>query len=109
MMDTTTSKITINVAKLKNKKTQKKVQKLRDFASNSYSYLQVILFQCKVRAQRLEKNPNPHHIESLIARVLGTGSTEEGQESGTGDGDLVRANSLKMMYSMLRDSKNLYP
>ena len=35
----TSSKITINMAKLKNKKTLKKVRKLRDFASNSYSYL----------------------------------------------------------------------
>ena len=60
------------MAKLKNKKTLKKVSKLREFASNSFSYLQVILFQCKVRAQRLERNPNPHQIESLIARVLGT-------------------------------------
>lgn len=97
-----TSKITINMAKLKNKKTLKKVQKLRDFASNSYSYLQVILFQCKVRAQRLERNPNPHEIEQLIQTVLGV--SESGPEQ-----DLVRANSLKMMYSMLRDSKNLYP
>lgn len=46
----TTGKITINMAKIKNKKTLKKVSKLKDFASNSFSYLQVILFQCKVRA-----------------------------------------------------------
>ena len=60
------------------------------------------MFQCKVRAQRLEKNPNPHQIEALIAKVLGSDGT-------TDECDLVRANSLKMMYSMLRDSKNLYP
>jgi len=41
--------MSFNVAgKLKNKKTLKKVQKLKEFANNSYSYLQVILFQCKV-------------------------------------------------------------
>ena len=37
-------KITISMAKLKNKKTLKKVKKLRDFAGNSFSYLHVILF-----------------------------------------------------------------
>mgnify|MGYP001090588689 CR=1 FL=1 len=49
--------MSFNVAagKLKNKKTLKKVQKLKEFASNSYSYLQVILFQCKV--QILSCNP----------------------------------------------------
>ena len=37
-------KITISMAKLKNKKTLKKVKKLREFAGNSFSYLHVILF-----------------------------------------------------------------
>lgn len=40
----TTSKITINMTKVKNKKTVKKVQKLKEFTSNSHSYLLVILF-----------------------------------------------------------------
>ncbi len=38
-----------NVAKVKSKKTAKKVQKLKEFASNSYSYLQVVLLESKVR------------------------------------------------------------
>ena len=92
----------------------KKVQKLKDFTVNSYSYLQVILFQCKVKAQRLEKNPNPHQIEALISKVLGTSTSAvsaQQQPTGTSDegSDLVRANSLKMMYAMLRDNNNMYP
>ena len=90
------------MAKLKNKKTLKKIRKLKDFTSNTYSYLQVILFQCKIKAQRLEKNPNPLEIENLVQQVLG-------KESLPSSGDQVRANSLKVMYSMLRESKNLYP
>lgn len=92
------NRVTINLGKLKNKKTQKKVQKLKEFVANSYSYLQVIFFQCKVQVQSLEKNPNPHQIEGLISNVL--------SDCHAG---LVRANSLKMIYSMLRDNQNLYP
>ena len=112
------NQVLLRVSKLKNKKTLKMVSKLREFASNSYSYLQVILFQCKVRAQRLERNPNPLQIENLISRVLGTGGNKATERNGKKNGesedhcdenDLVRANSLKMMYSMLRDSRNLYP
>ena len=106
----TASKITINMAKIRNKKSIKKVSKLRDFTSNSYSYLLVILFQCKVRMQRLERNPNPHDIEKLISLVLGGGQSEKSSQGSTAnEGEVVRANSLKMMYSMLRDSDNLYP
>ena len=98
------------MAKIRNKKTIKKVSKLRDFTSNSYSYLLVILFQCKVRMQRLERNPNPHDVEKLISLVLGGGQTDKSSQGSTvNEGEVVRANSLKMMYSMLRDSDNLYP
>ena len=58
----------------------------------------MIFFQCKIQVQSLEKNPNPHQIEGLISHVL--------SDCHAG---LVRANSLKMIYSMLRDNQNLYP
>ena len=39
----TSKLLQFNVGKLKNKKSQQKVQKLRDFTQNSYSYMQVVL------------------------------------------------------------------
>ena len=60
---------------------------MKDFTSNSYSYLQVVLFQCKIR-----NNSDFAEIERLVAQLLN---------------DEVRANSLKMVYTLLRD-KNVY-
>lgn len=38
-----------NVGKIKSKKTAKKVLKLKEFASNSFSYLQVVIFESKLK------------------------------------------------------------
>lgn len=90
--------MTINLNKVKNKQIIKKIQKLKDFSSNSYSYLQVVFFQCVIQEHSLEQNPNLQQIEIFV----------QGAVSDSNQG-LVRANSLKMVYAMLRDNKNLYP
>jgi hypothetical protein len=41
--------LTINMGKVRNSKVLKKLTKLKEFASNSYSYLQVVCFQCKLQ------------------------------------------------------------
>lgn len=78
------------MGKPRNKKTQKKLLKLREFASNSYSYLQVVGLQCKL------KDRDTTEIEGLVNRMMA-------------DQDMVRANSLKMIYTLLRDQGNILP
>jgi len=48
----TSKLLQFNVGKLKNKKSQQKVQKLKDFTQNSYSYMQVVLLQSRIKSQK---------------------------------------------------------
>lgn len=78
------------MGKVRSGKVLKKLQKLKEFASNSYSYLQVVCFQAKLGHQETSE------IEKMVNKMMQ-------------DQDMVRANSLKMIYTMLRDSHNMLP
>ncbi len=93
--------MSFNVGKIKTKKSSQKVQKLKDFTSNSYSYLQVILFQCKIILESSGEKPSSSDqldLERLVAGLLSDSQQE-----------LVRANSLKMVFCLLREKNNMYP
>lgn len=56
--------LTINMGKARNTKVLKKLNKLKEFASNSYSYLQVVCFQCRLADKQTAE------IEGLVSKML---------------------------------------
>ena len=58
---------------------------MREFASNSYSYLQVILVQCKIN-----RGSDVGDLQTVVNDLM----AEEG----------IKANSIKMIYTSLRDN-----